>query len=84
MKILRSAAVVASVLWLVAVITTFWTTWDVFAGPDTDRVFPGNRLVRSIAAALGWSWGYAVLAYTASIVLGSLRSELLPVWSAED
>jgi hypothetical protein len=83
-RVLRVVAGVATTLWLVAVVTIFWSWWQ-----NTDQYPSGgmlsgsgqsNRLVQVLASTLTSTWGYllvAVLAYLGSMLLHGQRMRLL-------
>jgi len=83
-KLLKAAAALATAVWLLAVITTFWNYWDLTkngsGGGLTSGSIDNHRLLQVLATTLQSTWGYAlvaVLAFTGAMMLHGQRMRLL-------
>jgi hypothetical protein len=85
--VLRIASYLASAVWLIAIVSTFWTVWEQSAGQSFSpsgvasgsTISTAARLRAALATTAAETWGYllvAVLAFAAATLLASH-------WSAE-
>ena len=90
-KVLKGLAVAAGVIWLIAMVTLFWSNWKVYDRGYPSGVLSGtvdnDRLISTIGITLQSTWGYllvAVVAYTGSMLLHGQRMRLLIAAMADD
>ena len=90
-RILQVVAVLAGLLWAVAVVTVFWFQWDLTKNDSGGSIVTGsvdnNRVAQTVAATLASTWGYAivaVLAYVGATMLRGQRLRLLVAAMADD
>lgn len=85
--VLKVAAAIASGLWILALVTTFWNWWELSDTGSAESMLgittgsmDNERILQVLVSTLQSTWGYliaAVLAYAASIALHAQRLRVL-------
>ncbi len=90
-KVLKAASAVAAALWILAIVTNFWSWWDITKNDNTGGLTTGavqnSRILQVLSTTLQSTWGYllvAVVAYAGAMLLHGQRMRLLVAAMSDD